>query len=173
MEGVQLDCEGSIFLVTLSFANRCKTLRDVIEDAGTSGVIPTPNISPVYLKQMVEWHENSQWKMIPDGFTPKEDMSNSSLMMKKKFEPTEWESRFIETLTGTALLELMLAANYLAMKDLIDFLSHVVIYQKVMGVEDRLGSIQDMYGAKREPITEEEYEETANEPDCAFIKVDK
>lgn len=180
-ENVKIDCDGSIFTVPLSFAKRCDTLANVIEDAGINDVIPAPEVSQTQLQKMVDFHTNSQWKKIPDDFTFKpyqkqleEEAPKLSVLMKKKFEPTTWESQFIETLgTGTGILELMMAANYLEMKDLTDFLSHVIMYQRVMGATDRLSSIQDMYGIPRQPITQEEYEETANDPKHAFIKEEK
>lgn len=185
MEGfdeiVKIDCDGIIFSVPLSFAKRCDTLANVIEDTGIANAIPAPEVPQEQLKKMVDFHTNSQWKKIPDDFTFKpyqkqleEEAPKLSVLMKKKFEPTTWESQFIESLgTGTGILELMMAANYLEMKDLTDFLSHVIMYQRVMGATDRLSSIQDMFGIPRQPMTEEQYKETENDPKHVFIKEEK
>jgi hypothetical protein len=164
-----IDSSGSTVLVPLSFAKRCTTLANVIADVGVEAPIPTPNINMAQLKKMVDWHTHSQWVMKPP--TPYSEIQpGASLSLQKKFEPTEWELTYLSTLEGTVLNELAMAANYLDMKELIDFYCHALMYQRTVGKDISINVAT--FGLKELP-TEKDLEETMNDPEHAFLKEER
>lgn len=109
------------FHVTKEFAFNSKLLQDMIADIGeTSEPIPLANISSATLRDIIEFYTKHM------DSKPPPNLSNAELdEWKKTLE--EWDIKFIERYPGDEeLFTLILAVNFLDMKDLMDVCCHRV-----------------------------------------------
>ena len=107
--------EGEIFTVETEIAKKSGTIRNMLEDLGMEGddndeAVPLPNVSTNILKKVIEWSTYHK-----DDPEPKEDDTNE----KRSDDISSWDSDFLKVDQGT-LFELILAANYLDVKDLLN-----------------------------------------------------
>lgn len=93
---------GSPFAVLGRVAMMSKTLTDVIEAAGTSTVIPLPNITGKILEKVILWckhhDENDKPEPAPEA--------------GKTTELCTWDIEFLK-IDNAVIFDLILAANYL------------------------------------------------------------
>lgn len=101
------------FTVTVKVAKMSETLKNLIEDAGVDNPIPLPNVSGKILAKVVEycnWHDQN-----PAPPKTEEDKVDE----KRTDDIIPWDLEFCKVDQAT-LFELILAANYLDIKDLLD-----------------------------------------------------
>ena len=107
--------EGEIFTVETEIAKKSGTIRNMLEDLGMEGddneeAVPLPNVNTNILKKVIEWSTYHK-----DDPEPKEDDTTE----KRSDDISSWDSDFLKVDQGT-LFELILAANYLDVKDLLN-----------------------------------------------------
>jgi len=107
--------DGDIFPVDVEIARQSVTIRTMLEDLGMEGdedeVVPLPNVNAAILKKTVQWCTYHK-----DDPPPPEDDENKE---KRTDDISSWDSDFLKVDQGT-LFELILAANYLDIKGLLD-----------------------------------------------------
>jgi len=116
----QLECmTGRIFVVEVEKLKKAVVLKSMLDDLGIGtkpnvevdeDVIPLPNLSEKCMEKLLEWLE--QHKDDPDPPGGDEDFNF-------KDEIDEWDLEFLKMDDGT-LFDLILAANYLDIKGLLD-----------------------------------------------------
>ncbi|KAI9807260.1 MAG: hypothetical protein M1833_000003 [Piccolia ochrophora] len=100
--------------VDRSVAERSVLIKNMLEDIGDSAsdeVIPIPNVNEAVLKKVIEWCTHNK---DPPGAA--DDESDSR---KKSSEISEWDQKFMQV-DQEMLFEIILAANYLDIKGLLD-----------------------------------------------------
>merc|ERR1712017_64649 len=94
-----------------------ETIKNMIEDTGADVAIPLPNVSGKDLAKVIEYCKfKADWKKKnADGeIISEEDVKN-------------WENEFVKVDQGT-LFQLILAANYLNIKELLDLTCFTVAH---------------------------------------------
>ncbi|KAI9832058.1 MAG: hypothetical protein M1838_005684 [Thelocarpon superellum] len=89
-----------------------KNMMDDIGDSVGSETIPIPNVNEAVLKKVIEWC--TQHKA-----DPKETGDDDSDSRKKTTDIDEWDQKFMQV-DQEMLFEIILAANYLDIKALLD-----------------------------------------------------
>ncbi|BCS03935.1 SCF ubiquitin ligase subunit skpA [Aspergillus luchuensis] len=104
-DGVHIECERDV-------AERSLLIKNMLEDLGDANEeIPIPNVNEAVLKKVIEWcrhHKND-----PPS-TGEEDDSR-----RKTTDIDEWDQKFTQV-DQEMLFEIILAANYLDIKGLLD-----------------------------------------------------
>ncbi|CAF1170533.1 unnamed protein product [Rotaria sp. Silwood1] len=106
--------DGDIFDVELEIANQAITIKTMLEDLGMGEegeVIPLPNVSSAILKKVIQWATHHKG----DPPLPEDDENGE----KNTNDISLWDQEFLKVDQGT-LFELILAANYLDIKGLLD-----------------------------------------------------
>ncbi|XP_023223003.1 S-phase kinase-associated protein 1-like [Centruroides sculpturatus] len=107
--------DGEIFEVDVEIAKASVTIKTMLEDLGMDedeeDVIPLPNVNSVILKKVIQWATYHK-----DDPLPPEDDEN---IEKRTDDISSWDADFLKVDQGT-LFELILAANYLDIKGLLD-----------------------------------------------------
>ena len=104
--------EGTEFTVDRDIAEKSVLLKNMLEDVGESDMaIPLPNVTGPILKKVVDWCTHHR----TDANPPVED----ELKQRSADDIDEWDADFCKVDQGT-LFELILAANYLDIKPLLD-----------------------------------------------------
>ena len=117
MPNIQLQsADGEIFKVDVEIAKQSVTIKTMLEDlgmddAGEEEVVPLPNVNAAILKKVIQWAQYHK-----DDPPPPEDDENKE---KRTDDISSWDSDFLKVDQGT-LFELILAANYLDIKGLLD-----------------------------------------------------
>ncbi|KAH6866599.1 hypothetical protein J4E91_008589 [Alternaria rosae] len=106
-DGIQMDVERPV-------AERSILIKNLLEDLGgeSSESIPIPNVNEAVMKKVIEWcghHKN-------DPPATQDDDSDSR---KKSTDIDEWDQKFMQV-DQEMLFEIILAANYLDIKALLD-----------------------------------------------------
>jgi len=114
-EGKQVtlkSCDDVEFKVEIPVASRSILLKNMIEDVGeTDQSIPLPNVNEKVLKKVLEWcthHVND-----PQPATDDDDSR------RRNTEIDDWDQKFLNV-EQDMLFEIILAANYLDIKPLLD-----------------------------------------------------
>ncbi|KAI8909717.1 putative negative regulator sulfur controller-3 [Gorgonomyces haynaldii] len=101
------------FTVEKQVAEQSVLLKNLLEDVGeTDAPIPLPNVSGSILKRVLEYckhHQND----------PTEESEAFELQKQRPEEIEEWDAQFIK-MDNELLFEVILAANYLDIKGLLD-----------------------------------------------------
>lgn len=107
--------DGEIFDVDVEVARMSITLKTMLDDLGIEEddgePIPVQNVNSSILKKVIQWatyHQN-------DPPTPDDDDTRE----KQKDDISSWDADFLKVDQGT-LFEIILAANYLDIKGLLD-----------------------------------------------------
>lgn len=154
--------DGQVFTVLCDEVKGCKTINDLVEDIGPDHVVPLPGVSGSEFVKVMEWRRHCTEN--PQPARP-EDVSP----LKKKFEPTEWELNFVKDLTNDQLNRLVMAANYVGDKELLDFFLNVIAYTKVLGkTPEEIAAFFNI----QTPLTDEELRAVEDDPELAFLKED-
>lgn len=103
--------DGQKFQVEVAVAKMSETIKNLIEDAGTDATIPLPNVNSKTLTKVFEFCKYRTENPPPPQ--PKEGEE------KRTDDMTGWEIEFCKV-DQPALFELILAANYLDIKPLLD-----------------------------------------------------
>ena len=106
--------EGTEFQVSCKIAKMSETVKNLIEDIGVDSAIPLPNVTGKILAKVVEYckyHDEH-----PNPVTEEKDNEDEP---RRTDDISDWDKAFCEVDQPT-LFELVLAANYLDIKDLLD-----------------------------------------------------
>jgi S-phase kinase-associated protein 1 len=104
--------DGETFKVDINISNMSTTIKDMLEDVSESPqlAIPLPNIKGEILKKVLSYckyhHEN------PDKLVEKEGED----------QICEWDETFLTNVSKEMQIEIILAANYLDIKSLMNFM---------------------------------------------------
>jgi len=107
--------DGETFDVDVEIAKQSVTIKTMLEDLGMEEdeeeAIPLPNVNAAILKKVIQWCTYHK-----DDAPPPEDDENKE---KRTDDIGTWDMEFLKVDQGT-LFELILAANYLDIKGLLD-----------------------------------------------------
>ncbi|KAI5121457.1 hypothetical protein M0805_009565 [Coniferiporia weirii] len=102
------------FVVERTVVRLSVLLNNMLEDLGeTDQPIPVPNVSGDVMKKVLEWCEHHR-----NDPLPAED-SSADESRKRTTDISEWDQKFINV-DQEMLFEIILAANYLDIKPLLD-----------------------------------------------------
>ncbi|KAF5827896.1 E3 ubiquitin ligase [Dunaliella salina] len=142
------------FEVEREVADTSETVKNLIEDSGAEDVIPLPNVSGKILAKVIEYckyHVDAN-KKGPDGKPAKSEE-----------DVKHWDAEFVKVDQST-LFDLILAANYLNIKGLLDLTCQTVA-QMIKGKTPE--EIRKQFHIKND-FTPEEEEEVRRENQWAF-----
>ncbi|RWS07785.1 S-phase kinase-associated protein 1-like protein [Dinothrombium tinctorium] len=107
--------DNEIFEVDVEIAKASVTIKTMLEDLGMDEdddeAVPLPNVNSTILKKVIQWATYHK-----DDPPPPEDDENKE---KRADDISSWDADFLKVDQGT-LFELILAANYLDIKGLLD-----------------------------------------------------
>ncbi|XP_059534891.1 S-phase kinase-associated protein 1-like [Myotis daubentonii] len=108
--------DGEIFEVDVEISKQSVTIKTMLEDlgmddGGDDDPVALPNVNAVILKKVIQWCAHHK-----DDPPPPEDDENKE---KRTDDIPVWDQEFFKVDQGT-LFELILAANYLNIKGLLD-----------------------------------------------------
>ncbi|KAH7349929.1 S-phase kinase-associated protein 1A [Plectosphaerella cucumerina] len=109
--------DGAKIALERAVADRSMLIKNLIEDIGDEGInesncVPIPNVNESVLRKVVEWcdhHKND----------PLQTQDDDNDARKKTTEIDEWDQKFMQV-DQEMLFEIILAANYLDIKALLD-----------------------------------------------------
>jgi len=102
-----------VLSVDREVAKRSVLIKNMLEDVGeVEEAIPIPNVNEAVLKKVIEWCDHHKG----DSPSTNEDESDSR---KRSTEIEEWDQKFMQV-DQEMLFEIILAANYLDIKPLLD-----------------------------------------------------
>lgn len=107
--------DGRDFEIEIKVAHMAETIKNLIEDAGTENPVPLPNVNGAILHKTIQYcayHTDN-----PDNVTTDKDGANKDV--KRTDDIIPWDLDFCKVDQAT-LFELILAANYLDIKPLLD-----------------------------------------------------
>ena len=101
--------DGEVFQVDVEIAQKSITIKTMLEDLGLTEEdndipVPLPNVNAAILKKVLEWATHHKNKPVPS----EDDKSIS-----------DWDAKFLAAVGQGTLFELIMAANYLDIKDLL------------------------------------------------------
>jgi len=107
--------DGEVFEVDVEIAKQSVTIKTMLEDLGMDEdedePVPLPNVNAAILKKVIQWSTFHR-----DDPPPPEDDENKE---KRTDDICSWDAEFLKVDQGT-LFELILSANYLDIKGLLD-----------------------------------------------------
>lgn len=107
--------DGEIFEVDVEIAKASVTIKTMLEDLGMDEedeeVVPLPNVNSTILKKVIQW---ATYHKDDPPVTEEDDGKD-----KRTDDISSWDADFLKVDQGT-LFELILAANYLDIKGLLD-----------------------------------------------------
>merc|ERR1712122_53894 len=125
--------DGVFFPVALEIAKQSQTIKTMVDDLGIEGeseeeFVPLPAVSSEVLKKVIEWAEQHK----DDPPPPPEEDDKSPAIKNKEFPP--WDAEFFGEIKKdqAILFDLILAANYLDIKRLLD-LSCLTVTNMIKG----------------------------------------
>lgn len=108
--------DGVTIEVDRAVAERSVLIRNMLEDLGDEGIgnqaIPIPNVNEAVLKKVIEWCDHHR----NDPVQPADEEADTR---KKTTDIEEWDQKFMQV-DQEMLFEVILAANYLDIKPLLD-----------------------------------------------------
>jgi len=148
--------DSEVFDVEVDIAKASMTIKTMLEDLGMDEedeeAIPLPNVSGAILKKVVEWATQHK----DDPPPPAEDEDNKK--EKRSDDIPAWDQEFLKVDQGT-LFEIILAANYLDIKGLLD-VGCKTVANMIKGKTPE--EIRKMFNIK-DDLTEEEKEQIRKE----------
>jgi S-phase kinase-associated protein 1 len=104
--------EGEEFVVEVEVACKSQLIKNMVEDSGAEEEIPLPNVSSAVLAKVIEYCRHHK-----DSDPPEIEKPIKSTQISDFVAP--WDATFVEV-EQEMLFELILAANYLDIKSLLD-----------------------------------------------------
>lgn len=108
--------DGAEMTVPLDVAKRSILLTNLIDDLGldvaSTAPVPLPNVTEPVLQKIIEWCEHHRNDPLPTA-----DDDNES--RKKTTDIDEWDQKYMQV-DQEMLFEIILAANYMDIKALLD-----------------------------------------------------
>lgn len=115
--------DGEVFSVDLEIAKMLQTIKIMLDDLGFDDnddeIVPLPNVNAVILRKVIEWvtyHKDDPPSVIDEDDDEQERRTDNI---------PSWDMDFLNVDQGT-LFEIILAANYLDVKGLLDVASKTV-----------------------------------------------
>ncbi|KAG2077958.1 E3 ubiquitin ligase SCF complex, Skp subunit [Suillus decipiens] len=104
------------FVVDKEVVERSVLIKNMLEDVGESDQsIPLANVSSTVLRKVIEYCEHHRGEPLPSADADQ----NQDETRKRTTDISEWDQKFI-TVDQEMLFEIILAANYLDIKSLLD-----------------------------------------------------
>ncbi|KAI9221530.1 Skp1 family, dimerization domain-containing protein [Blastocladiella britannica] len=152
--------------VSAEAAKRSVLLSNLLEDASPEGeevTIPVPNVTGETLKKVFEYCEHHKNDPMPD---PKED-DDDLIHIKRAVERiTDWDAEYVK-IEKEPLFQVILAANYLDIKQLLDLgcrtVANMIKGKTTQEIRDFLGIV----------VTPEEEEQIKKENQWAVDIIEK
>ena len=107
-----VSAEGTIYEIEESVACKSQLIKNMVEDAGSSEEIPLPNVKSEILEKVIEYCRHYK-----DSSPQEIDKPLKSAILQDILP--SWDAIFVE-FDQEILFELILAANYLDIKSLLD-----------------------------------------------------
>ena len=145
--------DDEMFEVEKEVADKSQMIRNMIEDTGTDNPIPLPNVTSKILAKVIEYCKYHVDSAKAEGDKPA--VSDD--------EKKTWDTEFVKVDQAT-LFELILAANYLNIKELLD-LTCLTVANMIKGKTPE--EIRKTFNIKND-FTPEEEEEVRKENQWAF-----
>ncbi|KAL3677581.1 hypothetical protein R1sor_027529 [Riccia sorocarpa] len=145
--------DDEMFEVDEAVAYESQTVKNMIEDTGTDNPIPLPNVSSKILSKVIEYckyHVENSKSSDDKPATPEDEIKL-------------WDADFVKVDQAT-LFDLILAANYLNIKNLLDLTCQTVA-DMIKGKTPE--EIRKTFNIKND-FTPEEEEEVRRENQWAF-----
>eukprot|EP00744_Colponema_vietnamica_P001669 GILI01002741.1.p1 GENE.GILI01002741.1~~GILI01002741.1.p1 ORF type:complete len:164 (-),score=60.84 GILI01002741.1:197-688(-) len=104
--------DGEVFEVEQDVAVMSQLVKNMVEDSGAEEEIPLPNVKSAILQKVIEYcrhHKNN----------PPAEIEKPLKSANLRDVVSEWDANFVEV-EQEVLFELILAANYLDIKHLLD-----------------------------------------------------
>ncbi|KAJ3102278.1 hypothetical protein HK100_004392 [Physocladia obscura] len=144
------------FSVERTVAERSVLLKNMLEDIGDSddSAIPLPNVNAGILKKVLEYCERHKNDALPatDTAPDVDDFGAAAQKKSGSDDIDEWDSAFIKV-DNDLLFEIILAANYLDIKALLD-LGCKTVANMIKGKSAE--QIRDMFNIENDFTPEEE-----------------
>jgi S-phase kinase-associated protein 1 len=145
--------DDEMFEVDKEVADKSQMIRNMIEDTGTDNPIPLPNVTSKILAKVIEYCKYHVESAKTDGDKP----------VVSEEDKKQWDTEFVKVDQAT-LFELILAANYLNIKELLD-LTCLTVANMIKGKTPE--EIRKTFNIKND-FTPEEEEEVRKENQWAF-----
>jgi len=111
-DGVEMTVDRDVACRSVLIKNMLEDLFSESDTGGPTEAVPIPNVNEAVLKKVLEWAEHHR----NDPVQANDDEVDSR---KKPTEIDEWDQKFIQV-DQEMLFEIILAANYLDIKPLLD-----------------------------------------------------
>ncbi|CAL5083416.1 unnamed protein product [Urochloa decumbens] len=150
-----ISSDNERFEVTEATATLSQTIRHMIEDGCTDGGVPLPNVTSKILAKVIEYckkHAPAATAAAGEGSSSFSD--DAAIGVPSKEELKEFDDAFLEVDQAT-LFDLILAANYLNIKGLLDLTCQKVADSMKGKTPEQ---IREMYNIKNDFTPEEEAE---------------
>lgn len=148
-----LSSDAQQFEVEEEVAFLSQTVKNLVEDAGAEDAIPLPNVSGRILSKVIEYSR----------FHVEAEKKEGDKPAKSDDDVKQWDTKFVDVDQAT-LFDLILAANYLNIKGLLDLTCQTVA-QMIKGKTPE--EIRKTFNIKND-FTPEEEEEVRRENQWAF-----
>ncbi|XP_037086941.1 S-phase kinase-associated protein 1 [Pollicipes pollicipes] len=107
--------DGEVFEIDVEVAKASVVIKTMLEDLGMDEgeeeIVPLPNVNAAILRKVLQWAQHHK----DDPPQPEDDENKQ----KRTDDISSWDADFLKVDQGT-LFELILAANYLDIKGLLD-----------------------------------------------------
>ncbi|WOL05285.1 SKP1-like protein 1B isoform X2 [Canna indica] len=153
--------DGEVFEVEEAVAMESQTIKHMIEDDCADSGIPLPNVSSKILAKVVEYCKKHVDAAAAAAARPSDDTAAASGVSDDDLK--SWDAEFVKVDQGT-LFDLILAANYLNIKGLLDLTCQTVA-DMIKGKTPE--EIRKTFNIKND-FTPEEEEEVRRENQWAF-----
>ncbi|KEH23706.1 putative S-phase kinase-associated protein [Medicago truncatula] len=105
--------DGETFEVSEAVALKSQTIKHIIEDDCADNVIPVPNVTGKILAKVIEYCKKHVEATSSDEKVSEDDLKN-------------WDADFAKEVDQQTLFQILLAANYLNIKNLLDLCCQTV-----------------------------------------------
>ncbi|KAF2589760.1 hypothetical protein F2Q70_00038155 [Brassica cretica] len=147
-------CDDKIFKVDEAVAVQSQMIAHMVEDDCVDGEIPISNVTGVILAKVIEYCKKHLVNPDVDG-----DSSSST-----EDELKNWDAEFMKNMDQEMLFALIMAANYLNIKDLLDLICQTIA-DMIKGFS--VDEVRTFFNIKNDFTPEEEAEIVA-ENEWAF-----
>lgn len=151
-------CDGKVFDVLKARAETSTTLKNLIADAPAGGDVPLLEVNGDIFQRVMAWvemHKDDPVTVVP----PAEN--GPAVPATQKPELTEADKEFFAAMDQQSLFQLILAANYLDIRTLLDMCCRTVA-DSVLGKTPK--EIYAQFGVAQELTAEEEAEIRRDNP---------
>ncbi|XP_021809114.1 SKP1-like protein 1A [Prunus avium] len=116
--------DGEIFEVEEAVAMQSQTIKHMVEDNCADGTIPLPNVTSNILAKVIEYCRKHN-EEAADGENKEDILKKATDGDNKEDSLKDWDAKFM-TVDQETLYHLIMAANYLDIKSLLDLIVQTV-----------------------------------------------